>query len=351
MSTTMKGTMPDPSSKKAPRFDKRKPAKLYGFFESFEEVAKGCGLDAKEMSKAVVRYTDEKTKRYWKTLDGYDKDFGQLKKSIVGTYSKTELEPSFSVKKLVKLVEKSAKARISKDDQLSEYNRNFGYLAGQLQAARKKIRAYLEIQDQTLQRSDYPSVEKVMEAGMFLFLKEADGVDDERIGVKKSGQKKKGRKSRREETSDEESSDESELSSDEESDLSESESSSEEESEEELSSEEERKRKKKGKGKKPRKGERREVKTKKVRFAEEKKMGERGRMMEIDGLTKQLHGLKYQLSRTKFHFRRNGLWLHQHQCILHQYPDNNQCRSHRKDLLIIGATSVKILAIIVEGVA
>lgn len=136
MSTTMKGTMPDPSSKKAPRFDKRKPAKLYGFFESFEEVAKGCGLDAKEMSKAVVRYTDEKTKRYWKTLDGYDKDFGQLKKSIVGTYSKTELEPSFSVKKLVKLVEKSAKARISKDDQLSEYNRNFGYLAGQLQAAR-----------------------------------------------------------------------------------------------------------------------------------------------------------------------------------------------------------------------
>ncbi|EKM81912.1 hypothetical protein AGABI1DRAFT_90243 [Agaricus bisporus var. burnettii JB137-S8] len=223
-----------------------------------------------------------------------------------------ELGPSFSVKKLVKLVEKSAKARISKDDQLSEYNRNFGYLAGQLQAARKlsdlakkeyfwkglhpstrkKIRAYLEIRDQTLQWSDYPNVEKVMEAGMFLFSKEADSVDNERIRVKKSGQMKKGRKSRREETSDEESSDESELSSDEESDSSESESSSEEESEEESSSEKERERKKKGKGKKLRKRQRREVKTKKVRFAEEKKMGEKGRMMEIDELTKQLHGLK-----------------------------------------------------------
>jgi hypothetical protein len=150
----------------------------------------------------------------------------------MGTYSKMELKPTFSVKKLAKLVEKSAKNWISKDDQLSEYNQNFGHLAEQLQAAKKlsdpkrkeyfwkglhsstqkKVQAYLEICDQTLQWSDYPSVEKVLEAGMFLFLKEADGVDDEMVGVKKSGQKKKGKRSRREETSDEESSEESESS-------------------------------------------------------------------------------------------------------------------------------------------
>jgi hypothetical protein len=41
-----------------------------------------------------------------------------------------------------------------------------------------------------------------------------------------------------------------------------------------------------------RKGKKLKVKTKKVRFAEGKKMGEKGRMMEIDELTKQLHGLK-----------------------------------------------------------
>jgi hypothetical protein len=82
MVSTTKGTMPDPSNKKALRFDKKKSAKLYGFFKSFEEVAKGCNLDVKDMSKAVVRYIDEKTKQYWKTLEGYDKNFTQLKKSM-----------------------------------------------------------------------------------------------------------------------------------------------------------------------------------------------------------------------------------------------------------------------------
>jgi hypothetical protein len=290
-----KGAMLDPLSKKAPRFDRKKPAKLRDIFETFKEIAKGCSLDAKEKSKAVVRYMDDKTKWYWKTLDGYDHDLVTLKQSIEGTYSKTELEPTFLVKKLAKLGEKSAKTRTSKDDQLSKYTRKFGYLLGQLQAAnklsdaekkeyfwkglhpstQKKIRAYLEIHNPALRRSEYPSVKKVLEAGMFLFLKEADGVDDEVIGVKKN-RKRKGKKLRRDETSDEKSSEKSE-----------SESSDESESSMLESSEEERKRKKKGK-----KTEKREVKTRKVKFGEEKRVGEKGRMLEIDELTKQLHGLK-----------------------------------------------------------
>lgn len=128
---------------------------------------------------------------------------------------------------------------------------------------RKKIWAHLEIDDQKLQCSEYPNIEKVMAAGKFLFSRAAEGVDEEMIaGWKKSSKKKKGKKSKREDSSDEDSDSdmESESSSEEDSELETSSSlESEEGTEPESLSDEERRKKKKRKEKKLKKGKKSEV--------------------------------------------------------------------------------------------
>lgn len=146
----------------------------------------------------------------------------------------------------------------------------------------------MEIDGHRLERLDVPEIEKVVKAGRFLFLKEAEGVDDE---VVKRKSKKKGKKSKQDEESSDESSDEEseESKSDSDESSSDSGSDSESESESESLSEEERRRKK-GKGKKKEKS---EVKTKKVKFVEEvRKETGKGSMDDIDKLSKRLHGLK-----------------------------------------------------------
>jgi len=124
--------MPAPGSKRASEFDSRNPEELKEFLEEFEELAKRYRLTTKEKTKMIVKYVDKETKKFWKRLEGYEDDYGKLKRKIIGAYSKTLLEDKPTVAELVKLVKKSAKENITDKENLNMYYRRFWIIAADL---------------------------------------------------------------------------------------------------------------------------------------------------------------------------------------------------------------------------
>ena len=80
----------------------------------------------------IVKYVDKETKKFWKRLEGYEDDYGKLKRKIIGAYSKTLLEDKPTVAELVKLVKKSAKENITDKENLNMYYRRFWIIAADL---------------------------------------------------------------------------------------------------------------------------------------------------------------------------------------------------------------------------
>ena len=82
-------------------------------------------MTTKEKTKMVVKYVDKETKKFWKRLEGYEDDYGKLKRKIMGAYLKTFLEDKPTIAELVKLVKKSAKGSITDKENLNTYYRRF----------------------------------------------------------------------------------------------------------------------------------------------------------------------------------------------------------------------------------
>ena len=110
--------MPVPGSRQAPDFDSRNLEELTEFLEEFEEWAKRYRLTTREKAKVVVRYVNRETRRFWTRLEGYGDDYAQLKKKIMGAYSKNFLEDKPAMAELIKLVKKSAKGTIEDKEDL-----------------------------------------------------------------------------------------------------------------------------------------------------------------------------------------------------------------------------------------
>ncbi|KAF9440551.1 hypothetical protein P691DRAFT_793249 [Macrolepiota fuliginosa MF-IS2] len=253
--------MPAPGSSCAPDFDLNHPEELRDFLEEFEEHAVACGLDTKEKSKVVVRYTDVKTKRFWKSLEGYD------------------LGERFTANHLVKLITKLVDSDIYNENDLNAYYCDFWPIASYLVdtkkinnndcncyfwkglplEAQKAIQNHLENEDSTFDCAQVLSIEKAMKVGQFMFSKEAvDDDDEDPIMEIVSRRWKKGGKGRKEWVEDVS-----------------------EEEQVEDSSEEERRR-----VQRKEKSGRKEVRTRAVRFEKRKDTKDK-----VEELTRKLHGL------------------------------------------------------------
>ncbi|KAG2050218.1 hypothetical protein BDR06DRAFT_974606 [Suillus hirtellus] len=124
MSTTNKGigAMLGPGSNKVPSFN-RETSELLEFFELFEELALSCVLTDEQKCKAIVRYTNTPTKRFWVTLIGFEsKDYTVFKASILAKYPRAD----------------------------------------------QAIDRRLELKEPTYTRNEAPDFEKVLEAGWFV---------------------------------------------------------------------------------------------------------------------------------------------------------------------------------------
>ncbi|KXN87992.1 hypothetical protein AN958_07842 [Leucoagaricus sp. SymC.cos] len=284
--------MPPPGSKHAPEFDPNRLKDLMEFFEEFERLAERSGLDSKEKSKMVVRYTNGETKVFWKSLKGYGQDYEELKKGIVGSYLKSELSKSYTTWQLKHYVDEADTRIIDNEVDLNLYYWKFWTMVSWLHDKKKisedDINAYfwkglppcvckaihnhLEIKDHTFECSQTPSVEKALEAGRFLYSVEASDDEREGGGYRSGSRERERRKKSKKRLSSDESDSEMESSSD------------------------ERKWKKKEKQKEKRKDdsndercggkESEEVRMKTVTFKERRQLEE-----DIEGLSRKLHGL------------------------------------------------------------
>jgi len=124
--------MPVPGSRCAPEFDSQNPEELKEVLEEFEELAKRHGLMTKEKTKMVVKYMNKETKKFWKRLEGYVKNYTTWKRKIIGAYLKTLLENKPTVTELVKLVKKSAKGVIEDKEDLNTYYKRFWIVTADL---------------------------------------------------------------------------------------------------------------------------------------------------------------------------------------------------------------------------
>ncbi|KXN87341.1 hypothetical protein AN958_08931 [Leucoagaricus sp. SymC.cos] len=185
--------MPVPGTKQAPDFDSKNPKDLRELLEEFEELAERNGLTVKEKAKMVVKYVDKETKAFWKRLEGYNQDYGTLKKKIMKAYSKTLLDDKPTVAHLVKIINQSAKEDVEDEEDLDTYYRKFWIIAADLVEANVindkqrdeyfwkgipcdlhyAIGDHLEAQDKNYESSEVPEMEKAVEAGRFVLRKAA----------------------------------------------------------------------------------------------------------------------------------------------------------------------------------
>ncbi|KAF8815580.1 hypothetical protein BYT27DRAFT_7053861, partial [Phlegmacium glaucopus] len=189
--------MPTPGSSRAPDFNPKYPTELKDFFQEFEEHAKACGLDEKEKARVVVRYTDGATKRFWRSLEGYEESYEVLKERILDSYSKMQLGDKFTTNGLIKLITKSANGTVDDETDLNTYYRQFWPIASHLvknkkiniddrdcyfwqgipSDTRRGIRNRLETKDHTFDHSQVPTITQAMEAGQFVLTREAADSD------------------------------------------------------------------------------------------------------------------------------------------------------------------------------
>ncbi|KAF8802581.1 hypothetical protein BYT27DRAFT_7260188 [Phlegmacium glaucopus] len=134
MATTTKGVagMPTPGSARAPDFNLKYLTELKDFFQEFEEHTAACGLDKVEKARIVVRYMDGVTKRFWRSLEGYEEDYEVLKEKILSSYLTTQLGEKYTTNELVKFVTKSANGVIDEETDLNAYYRQFWPVASYL---------------------------------------------------------------------------------------------------------------------------------------------------------------------------------------------------------------------------
>jgi len=198
--STPKGVsgMPSPTSGKAPSFTGVK-TELLDFLELFEDLASSNGLTDEEKCKNIVRYVDQRTKRFWVLLPGYaNRDFTDFKKNILAKYPGAEKGTHYTCRDLERLVANSADSGLSTETELMEYYYDFLPIAtwlvdnkkisetqrdqyfweGLPVLAQTAIDRRLELKLPDYSRDEPPAFEKVLEAGRFVFSDSAFNADN-----------------------------------------------------------------------------------------------------------------------------------------------------------------------------
>lgn len=191
------GAMPGPGSNKAPFFN-GETSELLEFFEFFEDLAATYALTDADKCKAIVRYVDLQTKRFWLTLTGYEsKDFTLFKASILAQYSGAAKGQRYSVRDLERIVVANVENDITTETELIQYYKQFRPVAlwlvanskisarerdtyfwqGLPTSTRRAIDRRLELQDPNYSRTEPTDFEKVHQAGRFVFSDDAFDTD------------------------------------------------------------------------------------------------------------------------------------------------------------------------------
>jgi len=221
--------MPVQDSRKAPRWT-GVVEELLEFFTQFEEAADDCQLDSAEKSKVVVRYTEKEIGRFWKSLKGFDdKDYDELKKSIIAEYPGAEKGEKYTQRQLERLTEKAVGKKIRSERDLTGYYAKFRPIAvwlekkkiisdneknkyfwyGLHEKARRKITRRLDIEDPNRSRDKPPKMEDVLKAGRQVYSDDAfdaEHYDPIAKKLRKAATKRRGMSKRDDTSSSEESS-------------------------------------------------------------------------------------------------------------------------------------------------
>ncbi|KAG2744841.1 hypothetical protein P692DRAFT_20674088, partial [Suillus brevipes Sb2] len=185
--------MPGPSSNKAPSFN-GETSELLEFFDYFEDLADACSLTDDDKCKFILRYVDTTSKRFWVSLPGYaSKDFPLFKKNILAQYPGAEKGIRYAIRDLERVVISHSDSDVSTETELLQYYRQFRPIAvwlvtngkiserdrdryfwqGLPMAARRAIDRRLELKTADYNRNEPTNFEKVLEAGRFVFSDEA----------------------------------------------------------------------------------------------------------------------------------------------------------------------------------
>ncbi|KAJ3843698.1 hypothetical protein F5878DRAFT_527272 [Lentinula raphanica] len=228
--------MPAPGSPKAPDKFKGDGSVLRDFIEEFETCANDQELTGEEKVRAITKYVDSSTKKYWKTLEGYEfRNWDKLKDDLYDAYPGSKKGHRYNLKGLRKLAEKNGESRIEEEADLIDYARNFRVISKPLIADkklteveadryfwyglhkrdRKAIMRRVELKDPDFDCTTVPDRELALRIGREVFSDDVLGMesDDPIADLVKKKDKKKKKKAKVVDSSSESSSESSDSSS------------------------------------------------------------------------------------------------------------------------------------------
>ena len=119
--------MPSPRSRRAPYFSGRADiATFEDFLEEFEDLAHACELTEPQQVDALVRYLDPTSREFCRTRNGYRMgDWVSFRKDLIHAFGTVVPPHRVKMRKLRALVEDSSRSRMTCEDDVLQYYRDF----------------------------------------------------------------------------------------------------------------------------------------------------------------------------------------------------------------------------------
>ncbi|KAE9387301.1 hypothetical protein BT96DRAFT_891162, partial [Gymnopus androsaceus JB14] len=129
--------LPARNERSAPKWDSKFEEQLPTFFEEFEAVATTAGINNNNtaMKKGVLRYTDQQSMRFWRTLPTYKdamKTWTEFKDKVLVHYPGALKDAESTMEDLRKVVSKYAGSGVTNSKELLTYHRDFSIIAKSL---------------------------------------------------------------------------------------------------------------------------------------------------------------------------------------------------------------------------
>ncbi|KAE9398132.1 hypothetical protein BT96DRAFT_883259, partial [Gymnopus androsaceus JB14] len=129
--------LPARNERSAPKWDSEFEEQLPTFFEEFEAVATTAGInnDDTAMKKGVLRYTDQQSMRFWRTLPTYEdatKTWTEFKDEVLVHYPGALKDAESTMEDLRKVVSEYAGSGVTNSKELLTYHRDFSIVAKSL---------------------------------------------------------------------------------------------------------------------------------------------------------------------------------------------------------------------------
>ncbi|KAF9016620.1 hypothetical protein BDZ89DRAFT_994402, partial [Hymenopellis radicata] len=129
------GSLPTRRSDDAPRFHSGQADELDDFLREFEALATVHSLTDEEKVHGAVRYADSEAKQLWKSSDGYNEDVTKcdwvlFKKDLTDVfYASARKANKFTMRSLEDLVRRARRERLTDEEDLETYHREFTPIA------------------------------------------------------------------------------------------------------------------------------------------------------------------------------------------------------------------------------